>query len=325
LQRLPLTSLEGFLLTQLDGRFTLSDLAEVHGMTLAEIFPLADRLVELGAASIVKKAAAKSTKPPPAMRSRRPTPAPVPTRSRRPSAAMRIARARSTPPTRSPTPPPVRPPAVEPRRARITLERPRAQRPAAEAPNERRSPEDYALFRMYRSAKQGEARRHVALFLEAAEEAVRRDDPVAAARNLRLALQNHDDPVVRAKLAAVEDAANERLHARHVARARVAERREQWTEAAECYEQAHALRAEAWSAERAANALLRSGGDLRRAVQLADLAVLAEPDVAAYRLTLGEVCLAAKLSKRAAAEAERALALDPSNARALALSVATRK
>jgi tetratricopeptide (TPR) repeat protein len=178
---------------------------------------------------------------------------------------------------------------------------------------------------MYRAAKTDEARRHVAVFLEAAEEAVRRGDPIAAAQSLRLALQNHDDPVVRAKLAAVEEAANERLHARHVARARVAERREQWSEAAESYEQAHALRAEAWSAERAANALRLSGGDLRRAVQLADQAVLAEPDVAAYRLTLGEVCLAAKLSKRAAAEAERALALDPANPRAQALSAATRK
>jgi tetratricopeptide (TPR) repeat protein len=178
---------------------------------------------------------------------------------------------------------------------------------------------------MYRAAKQGEAKRHVAVFLEAADEAMRRDDPIAAAQNLRLALQNDDDPLVRAKLAAVVEAANERLHARHIARARAAERREQWSEAAESYAQAHTLRAEAWSAERAANALRLSGGDLRRAVQLADQAVLADPDVAAYRLTLGEVCLAAKLSKRAAAEAERALSIDPESPRALALSAATRK
>ena len=67
------------------------------------------------------------------------------------------------------------------------------------------------------------------------------------------------------------------------------------------------------------------GGDLRRAVQLAEQAVLAEPQNAGYHVTLGEVCLAAKLFARAAGEATRALAITPNDERGKALAAAAKK
>ena len=63
--------------------------------------------------------------------------------------------------------------------------------------------------------------------------------------------------------------------------------------------------------ERAAYCLLSSGGDLRRASDLAKQAVALSPENAKCRLTLAQVYVAAKLKQSALAELERALALDP--------------
>jgi curved DNA-binding protein CbpA len=457
-KKLPLTSLEGFLLTQVDGRLTLGEIAEIHGIPLTALFPHADRLLELGAVGVVgelgappRSARAPSSRRPPrsARRpsqaprtvrprgSRPPPPAPaevedaarakihafalrlgeadhyaalgVPrdadkasikrayfalaaefhpdryfgrnlgdaravlsrvfarltdahdtlaNRSRRaaydatlsaartavatlpPSTASSPARCATTPPSpaqrRSST---QKMKAVDPAasRARITLEpRPRitlepplprasVEPPPTGASSPPKSPEDYALYRMYRAAKQDDVRRRVSVFLEAAEAALSRGDPVAAANHYRLALHNHDDPLIRAKLAAIEEASQERLHIRHVGRAQAAEKGERWAEAAESYARAHTIRPEAWAAERAANAIRMGSGDLHRAIELAEQAVLAQPEVAAYHVTLGEVCLAAGLVKRAVAEADRALVLDSGNLRASALARAAKK
>ncbi|MGH7297636.1 MAG: tetratricopeptide repeat protein, partial [Polyangiaceae bacterium] len=84
---------------------------------------------------------------------------------------------------------------------------------------------------------------------------------------------------------------------------------------------------EAWIAERAANALRHEGSDLRRAAQLAEQAVVAEPRSVSYRVTLGEIYFDAGMLARAAGEVERALAMSPDDPRAGALSrlIAKRK
>jgi len=91
-------------------------------------------------------------------------------------------------------------------------------------------------------------------------------------------------------------------------------------EAAEKYARAYGAHSEAWIAERAANALRLDGTDLRRAAQLAEQAVLAEPQSVSYRVTLGEIYFAAGLVARAAGEAGRAMAISPNDPRANALS-----
>ena len=63
--------------------------------------------------------------------------------------------------------------------------------------------------------------------------------------------------------------------------------------------------------ERAAFCCLNSGGDLKKAAELAKRAVSLAPDNAKCRLTLAQVYVAAKLKQSALSELERVLALDP--------------
>jgi len=185
-----------------------------------------------------------------------------------------------------------------------------------------RAVEVSGLREIYATGKQAEVQRRVELFVRAAEEALRKDDVIGAANNLRLALENSSDPSLRAKLEAVEGKAKERMYTMCIGRARQAERAERWGEAATYYRKALAARNEAWAADRAAQAMRRDGTDLRQAAQIAERAVLAEPQNAAYRITLGEIYLEAKMYARAAGEATRALALAPNDKRAKALAAA---
>jgi hypothetical protein len=283
----------------------------------------------------------KVTQAPPAPVPRAESPAPAPPADAKPAApappadakpaapAPRPARAPAAIPPAAPPSSPARAPAAVASAQATPNPRPTNGAPAASPTTSgtrpRPSPENYALFHMYRATKQQEVRTHVRVFVEAAEAAMSRGDPVAAANNYRLALQNGEDPMLRAKLRAVEGAAIERIHVRATARARAAESNEEWADAAAFFAQANGAKQEAWTAERAANALRRAGGDLRVALQLAEQAVAAEPEMAPYHVTLGEVCLAAKLRHRALAEAERALALDPTNRHAKALADAIKR
>ena len=88
---------------------------------------------------------------------------------------------------------------------------------------------------------------------------------------------------------------------------------------------AYDLRADAAVAERAAYALRMGKGDLRRAVSLGAYAIAAEPNNATFRITLGEVYLAANLVQRAAEESAIALKLVPDDPRAKQLAAAIAK
>jgi tetratricopeptide (TPR) repeat protein len=173
---------------------------------------------------------------------------------------------------------------------------------------------------MYASKQRRTVQEHVEVFVRAAREALARDDVVSAANHYRLALQCSDDPALRATLDEIDGRARERVRDASLAGARAAEQAGRWGEAAAKYARAHGAHAEAWIAERAANALRLEGTDLRRAAQLAEQAVLAEPRNAGYRVTLGEVYFDAGLFARAAGEAGRAMAIAPDDARAAALA-----
>jgi tetratricopeptide (TPR) repeat protein len=175
---------------------------------------------------------------------------------------------------------------------------------------------------MIAGKKRNAVQEHIDVFVRAAKEAVERDDVVAAANHYRLAVQCSDDPALRAALQDIDVKARARVRDVSVAGARTAEAAGRWAEAAQKYTKAHGAHPDAWIAERAANAMRREGSDLRRAAQLAEQAVLAEPQNVAYRVTLGEIYLDAGLMVRAAGESGRAVGLAPADARAIALAKA---
>ncbi len=225
----------------------------------------------------------------------KPPPAKTPTRR-----SMRAARPNTVAPKRSPTVKPAPLPAPAP----------------APAP----APVSDPLRRMYADKQRQSVRDHLDVFVRAAKEALERDDVVAAASHYRLALQVSDDPTLRAELEQVDAKARIRVRDKSLAGARAAEQGGRWGDAATAYVKAYGAHSEAWIAERAANAMRQEGTDLRRAAQLAEQAVLAEPRNVAYRMTLGEICFDAGQLTRAAGEVERVLAITPSDPRAKALS-----
>jgi tetratricopeptide (TPR) repeat protein len=142
---------------------------------------------------------------------------------------------------------------------------------------------------------------------------------LAAANSYRLAVQVTDDPAVRAAYEEVDAKARARTREVSVAAARAAEAGGRWPEASAKWLKAHGASPEPWIAERAGNAIRLEGGDLRRAAQLVEQAVLADPNNATYRVTLGEIYLDAGLMARAKGESGRAIALAPADPRALSL------
>jgi hypothetical protein len=204
------------------------------------------------------------------------------------------------PPTASPTPPP--PVAAPP--------------PPPPAPRKSRS---------IKAVRAGVRQKHVVVFLQAAEEAMKLDDVVTAANNYRLALQIDDDPWIRDRLAAVDGLAKGRRRERSIARARIAEREERWADAATHFSLAHDAVPDAPTAERAAHSLRKSQGDLHRAAALAEYAVSQQPNNAGYRVTLAEIYVAANLPDRARAESVRAVELAPDDERAARLVAALKK
>jgi tetratricopeptide (TPR) repeat protein len=160
----------------------------------------------------------------------------------------------------------------------------------------------------------------VLVFVRAAEDALDRHDFVAAANNYRLAVQCSDDPALRVALEETDAKARRRTRDTSLSGAATAEQAARWAEAGAKYAKAYAAHPEAWVAERAANAMRLAGADLKAASRLAEQAVLAEPNNAAYRVTLGEIYFDAGLLARAAGESARALALAPGDVRASTLA-----
>lgn len=170
---------------------------------------------------------------------------------------------------------------------------------------------------------QGQARAEK--FVKAADEAMKKNDVIGAANNYRLALEHWDDPFLRAKLEDVDVLAKTARIERALTRARAAEKERRWADAATHFEHALQIRRDAAVAERAAYAIYASGGDVMRALDLATDAVTMRAGNADYRITLGEVLLAANEPERAEEEARRALELMPGDLRAKELLKAIAK
>ncbi len=148
----------------------------------------------------------------------------------------------------------------------------------------------------------------------AARTAAAKGDFATASNKMRLAAR------FDATLAIEADDLTRRAHAAmaetYVAQARFEESEERWVAAALSWVKAFEGRPNDPSiAERAANALRRAGGDLHRAVRLAETAARLAPNDVGCRLTLAEVYHAAGLPRRAAGELENARKLAPNDAR----------
>jgi tetratricopeptide (TPR) repeat protein len=162
------------------------------------------------------------------------------------------------------------------------------------------------------SAQRFQAQRHV----DAARDALARDDLVLAAGQYKVALQYTKDPEIVRAYDDVARRAREALATTVIKQAKYQEREQQWKEAAASYERACEIRAEdAELFERAAFTRWRSGGDLHRAARYAEAAVQKNPSNAAFRVTLASVYVDAGLILRAKSELEQALKIAPADAK----------
>jgi tetratricopeptide (TPR) repeat protein len=248
----------------------------------------------------VKRAAYDATLPPP------PVPKPAPEPARRKPSTIRMPRVpvfRTVPPD---APNPSKRHTDPPARAAPTA-------PAAMPP-----PDALKRFFADKVGKAGRDRARV--FVDAADGARASGNFASAAQHYELALQACGSPEIQAALDEVRNDARQQTHARDVKRANSAEKEAHWDEAVVRYGKAYDAVPTAQVAERLAHALCMQGTDPRRAVKMAEDAVLREPSCVLYRVTLGWACVDAGLWARAKGESDRALAAAPRDEGALALA-----
>ena len=153
----------------------------------------------------------------------------------------------------------------------------------------------------------------VDLFLEAAEEALEKNDVVTAANNYRLALEHREDRRIRMIFEDVDARAKKVRFDRQMGPAKAAERDHRWNDAAILLTKAHGIVPGADVAIRAAHALRMCGSDIDQAIKLAEQAVSLEPRVVTHHVTFIEILIAAKKFDRAEEELETAKDLAPKN------------
>ncbi|MEM6959826.1 MAG: tetratricopeptide repeat protein, partial [Myxococcota bacterium] len=137
-------------------------------------------------------------------------------------------------------------------------------------------------------------------------------DLVAATNALRLAVSLNDDPKVRAEYERVRSALAVSLADSYEKQAKYEESNEKWGAAALSWNKVADGRPNSveplW---RGARAILRAGGDLKHARELAQEATKRMPDSASARATLAAIYLEAGMKESAKREAESAAKLDP--------------
>jgi tetratricopeptide (TPR) repeat protein len=238
------------------------------------------------------------------------------------------ANSQATPPAPSPAPPVPKGPSVDVAARRETLARrllggraakspvtPQAPSPALAPTLTAQSPSDAveALRRRYldrvAQARLAQARKYASR----ADEAASSGNIVAAANALRVAstLAPRDE-TLQARAAEAQRKADALLGDTYMNQASYEEKNGQWSEAARSWAKAARGRpADASAHERAANAIVKAGGDLHEARRLATRACEINPTSSLNRTTLAAVYLAAGLELNARRELEAAAQLGP--------------
>ena len=158
-------------------------------------------------------------------------------------------------------------------------------------------------------------------YAEQAATAMAQNDPIAASNAYKVALtMAPDDPEILAAHDRAQLAANAILGETYTRQAGYEEKAGNFAEAAKSWKRvAQARPNEALAHERAANALVRAGGDLHEAARLGLRACALEATNAKFRLTLGNVYLAAGMNLNAKRELEVAAQLSPQDDTIVAL------
>lgn len=151
---------------------------------------------------------------------------------------------------------------------------------------------------------------------EQATAALAEGDPGLAVVHFKAALDLKDSPELRAQLDAAARAVGETPVSANLEQARFEEEAGRWLEAGRAYEKAYARRPEPRFAERAANAFVQAGAEVKRALQLAEEASAKLPDSVQILLTLASAYLRDGQLRRARTVLERAAKLEPSDRRA---------
>jgi tetratricopeptide (TPR) repeat protein len=168
-----------------------------------------------------------------------------------------------------------------------------------------------ALRRRYEESVAHARGRQAHLHVQAAEAAAAKGDFIEAARLYRVAQESSSDPSLRAVAAQTEVKAKEQMVSSSIAKAKEAEKRQEFAEAGAYWARAYDSAPQAEIANRAAMCFRRAGSDPRRAAKFGEEAVKADPSNVTYRVTLALVYADAGLLLRARGELERAQALDP--------------
>ena len=146
-----------------------------------------------------------------------------------------------------------------------------------------------------------------------AEAAMTARDPVGAANAFRVAMTlSPDEPGLAQRAREAQAQADSILVETYSRQASYEEKNEQWADAARSWARVCRARPDdPIPHERAANAIVKAGGDLHEADRLAQRACTLDAESAPFRTTLASVYLAAGLTRNARRELETAAQLAP--------------
>lgn len=178
-----------------------------------------------------------------------------------------------------------------------------------------------ALKRRYEQRIEQATTAHAQRYVQSAEDALAKNDLVAAATSLSIASKFAPEDLELANRAReVKVRADTTLCESYLKQAQYEEKQRHWNEASRSWLKVAKIKDDALSHERAANALLRSDDpDLREAAEHAKRAISLVPSDVNNHVTLIEIYIVAGLATSAKRAAEAAYTLDPKNERLLAL------
>jgi curved DNA-binding protein CbpA len=179
-----------------------------------------------------------------------------------------------------------------------------------------------ALRRRYEERIESATSSQIGKYVTAAEEALAKNDVVAAASSLQIAIRfAPDDTELANRYDELRRQADTILCENYAKQAANEERGQHWPEAARSWQKVAKIRRDdAKAHDRAAYCIfMNPEGDLHQAAEHGRLAVAADASVVGYHTTLADIYLRAEKMASARRAAEAGLAIDPKNAALLAI------